>query len=99
MDVLMTALQPGGGIRTFFRYIYGNKVFDSCNFTLFAPDHGLSEYLDDSLGKSRIRVINSPEKPHLFVKEFRKVLGEGRYHLVHSHGFGAGLLTELSMTG
>ncbi|KXO11772.1 MULTISPECIES: glycosyltransferase family 4 protein [Marinobacter] len=99
MDVLMTALQPGGGIKTFFRYIYGNEVFDHCTFTLFAPDHGLSEYLDNSLGESRIRVINSPERSHLFVKELRKVLGKRRYDLVHSHGFGAGLLTELSMTG
>lgn len=99
MDVLMTALQPGGGIKTFFRYIYGQECYKDCLFTLFAPDNGLSDYLDKCLGKNKIRLIESPEEPLSFVRELRKVLKKTPSDLVHSHGFGAGLLTEVSRTG
>ncbi len=99
MDILMTALQPGGGIRTFFRYIYSQSVFDDCRFNFFMPDHGLSEYLQKYLGETRVRVIESPEKPLPFARELRKILERERFDLIHSHGFGAGLLTEFADTG
>ncbi|MBY6032516.1 glycosyltransferase family 4 protein [Marinobacter daepoensis] len=99
MDVMMTALQPRGGIKTFFRYIYGQDCYSDCNFTLFSPNHGLSEFLDEHLGVNKIKVVSSPEEPLSFIKELRRFLKGRSFDLVHSHGFGAGLLTEVSITG
>ena len=99
MHILMSALQPGGGIRTFFRYIYGQAKFDDCHFTLIAPDHGLSEYLNEFLPEKRIELVEAAPSNSGFVKQIRMYLKTGDYQLVHSHGFSAGLLTELARTG
>jgi glycosyltransferase involved in cell wall biosynthesis len=99
MNVLMTALQPGGGIRTFFRYIYSQKVFEGFRFTLLAPDDGLSDYLSEFLPSGRITVISAEPAPIKFMVQVRRMAKNPDYDLVHSHGFSAGVLTELAMVG
>lgn len=99
MQVLMSALQPGGGIRTFFRYIYSQKCFEDYSFVLFAPDRGVSEYLGAYLPEGRIRVIPAPSESLAFIREGRKLISSGQFQLVHSHGFSAGLLTEIARLG
>jgi glycosyltransferase involved in cell wall biosynthesis len=98
MQILMSALQPGGGIRTFFRYVYGNQAFDESTFTLVAPDIGLSEFLDAFLPSGRVKLIPAESGKLAFVKQLRSLAESGRFELVHSHGFSAGILTELSLT-
>lgn len=99
MRIVMTALQPGGGIKTFFRYIYGQPDFEDCQFTLIAPDQGLSAYLEEFLPKGRIKVIPAQAPAHKFIGQIRRQLKEDEPDLIHSHGFSAGLLTELARTG
>jgi glycosyltransferase involved in cell wall biosynthesis len=99
MNILMTALQPGGGIRTFFRYIYSQKVFEGFRFTLLAPDDGLSDYLSEFLPSGRITVISAEPAPIKFMVQVRRMAKSPDYDLVHSHGFSAGVLTELAMVG
>lgn len=99
MRIVMTALQPGGGIRTFFRYIYGQSAFEDCRFTLIAPDQGLSAYLEEFLPAGRIKVIEACTPANRFVGQIRKQLKAEKPDLIHSHGFSAGLLTELARTG
>jgi glycosyltransferase involved in cell wall biosynthesis len=99
MNILMTALQPGGGIRTFFRYIYSQKVFEGFRFTLLAPDDGLSDYFSEFLPSGRITVIPAEPAPIKFMVQVRRMAKNPDYDLVHSHGFSAGVLSELAMVG
>lgn len=99
MDILLTALQPDGGIRTYFRYIYGSHCFSGWNFTLIAPDNGLSELLDKVLPKGRIRLVPAETNAAGFIAQIRRLGQNPAYELVHSHGFSAGVFTELALTG
>ena len=99
MNILMTAMQPGGGIRTFFRYIYSQPVFEGFTFTLLAPDDGLSAYLSEFLPDGRITVISAEPTPIKFMAQARRMSQNPDFNLVHSHGFSAGVLTELAMVG
>ena len=99
MQILMLALQPSGGIRTFFRYVYGHTAFADCVFTLIAPDQELSRYLEQYLPAGRIKLIQAREGHGAFMRQMRHEAVYGRYALIHSHGFSSGLLTELVRTG
>lgn len=99
MNILMTAMQPGGGIRTFFRYIYSQPVFEGFTFTLLAPDEGLSDYLSEFLPDGRITVVPAESTPIKFMGQARRMSQNPSFNLVHSHGFSAGVLTELAMVG
>ena len=99
MNILMTALQPGGGIRTFFRYIYGQPIFADYSFTLLAPDQGLSDYFSEFLPSGRINVIPSQPEPLKFVTQVRRIAQGSGFDMVHSHGFSAGVITELALLG
>lgn len=99
MRILMTALQPGGGIKTFFRYVYGQPEFDDCRLRLIAPDRELSSYLEDFLPDDRMQVIQSRAPIRRFIEQVREQLKLYKPNLIHSHGFSAGLLTELARTG
>ncbi|QBM17199.1 hypothetical protein MARI_13050 [Marinobacter sp. JH2] len=101
MNVLMTAMQPGGGIRTFFRYIYSQHSFDNDTFTLIAPDPDgqLAFFLSNTLGDKRFKVVVPPWGSLGFTKTIRSVIKEGNFDLLHSHGFGAGLLSQIAITG
>ncbi|NMT63785.1 glycosyltransferase family 4 protein [Marinobacter orientalis] len=98
-NVLMTALQPGGGIKTFFRYVYGQENFKNYEFTLVAPDHGLGEYLRDFLPSGRIRLETAETGSFAFIRQVRSLVRKGDFQLVHSHGFSAGALTEFAIMG
>lgn len=100
MNVLMTALQPGGGIRTFFRYIYSRPDFKDDTFTLIAPDAdgNLSGFLQAHLGQDRFRVISIRSGKLEFLRRVRSTVAADAFDLVHSHGFSAGLLTQLAIT-
>ncbi len=99
MRVLMSALHPEGGIRTYFRYIYGHPVFSDCRFSLVAPDRGLAEYLAEFLPDRRIEIVVAAKGRARFIRQVRGLARNGNYDLIHSHGFSAGILTELSRTG
>lgn len=98
MNILLTALHPVGGIRTYLRYVYSHSVFQGCCFTLIGPDEGLVAFLDEFIPKERIKVIATKGALD-FILTTRKQLQTGRYSFVHSHGFSAGTLTELAKTG
>ncbi|MDF0750466.1 glycosyltransferase family 4 protein [Marinobacter sp. 71-i] len=99
MRILMSALQPGGGIRTFFRYIYSQPCFSDCRFTLVVPDRGLSDFLSEFIPGNRITVVPARQGNLAFARQLRELIATGDFQLVHSHGFSAGLLTELAGTG
>ncbi len=99
MHILMTALWPVGGIRTFFRYIYSQEDFRDLKFDLVAPDNGLGDYLVNHLPKGRISLIPCKQSAKAMAVTLRGRLRRNSYQLVHSHGFSAGAVTELAMLG
>jgi len=93
LNILISALHPVGGIRTYFRYVYGNNSFEDINITLLAPDDGLCEFLKNYLPKSRIKLIPvSNNNTREFIFKLREQLKSGKYDIVHSHGFSAGII-------
>lgn len=100
MKVLMTAMQPSGGIKTFFRYIYQQPAFKEDSFVLIAPDPdgSLQRFLDTTVASGKISVIHTGCAPFEFIRSVRNELKSDNYDLIHSHGFGAGLLTEMAST-
>ncbi|MEX0729852.1 MAG: glycosyltransferase family 4 protein [Aquisalimonadaceae bacterium] len=99
MKVLMTALWPVGGIRTFFRYIYGRSIFNDLDLHLIAPDQGLSDYLNAYLPPDRITLHPCEQSGISLSMTARSLLRAGQYDIVHSHGFSAGVATELAVIG
>jgi glycosyltransferase involved in cell wall biosynthesis len=99
MKVLLTARQPGGGIRTFLRYIYSQKCFSDVSLTLVAPDVGLSGYLDKHIPAHRFETTYIQPSNLTLFRTVREKLAEGDFDLVHSHGFSAGVMTEMARVG
>lgn len=100
MKVLMTARHPGGGIKTFFRYIYSNPAFEDVELSLIAPDNGLSSFFESVLPKGRIQLHPVENDSRSLLKKTRELLKtENQYDLLHSHGFTAGALSELARLG
>ena len=95
----MTALWPVGGIRTFFRYVYGQQDFNDLELDLVAPDAGLGDYLDTYLPPNRITLHPCQQSGMSLAKTTRSLLRAKRYQVVHSHGFSAGAVTELATIG
>lgn len=99
MNVLLTALWPVGGIRTFFRYIYGHEAFADVKLHLLAPDEGLSAYLNTYLPEQRITVSPVPQSGPRLAMATRSALSQGGFDMIHSHGFSASVFTELGRLG
>ncbi len=99
MKVLLTARQPGGGIRTFFRYIYGQRCFSDVSLTLVAPDVGLSGYLEKHIPSDRFEAKYVETSSRALLRAIREELATGNFDLLHSHGFSAGVMTELARVG
>ena len=94
MRILMSALQPGGGIRTFFRYIYSQPCFSECSFTLVAPGRSLADFLAEFIPDNRITVVPARQGNLAFTRQLRELIADGDFQLVHSHGFSAGRSEE-----
>lgn len=99
MRILLTALQPGGGIKTFFRYIYSQGTFSDCRFVLVAPDQDLSSYIGEFLPAGRIELIPAEPGTANFIRQVRRISRSDHFDLVHSHGFSAGALTAIAILG
>lgn len=99
MKVLLTARQPGGGIRTFLRYIYGQECFSDVALTLVAPDVGLSGYLEKHIPSHRFEANYIETSTRALLQTIRERLATGNFDLVHSHGFSAGVMTEIARVG
>lgn len=96
MNILLTAIYPVGGIRTYFRYVYSHPIFIDCTFTLIGPDEGLSDFIGEYIPQARITVVATRGKGD-FISTVRKYVKKDGFDFVHSHGFSAGVLTEIAL--
>jgi len=94
LNILLTAMHPVGGIRTYFRYVYSQDVFKDCSFTLIGRDPTIIEYIEEFLPKNRINVIYVKNWKEFIVQAYIQ-LQNNTYACVHSHGFTSAVLTYI----
>ncbi len=99
MNILMPALHPVGGIRSFIRYVYGHSSFREFQFTLIAPGEDLSNYFSNYIPKSQFSVKSIAASSRDLYSAVREEASEGNFDLLHSHGLTAGAVGELARFG
>ncbi|EIK46716.1 glycosyl transferase, group 1 [Cellvibrio sp. BR] len=97
MKVLLVARWPVGGIKTYFRYIYGRRTFENVEISLIAPADGLKEFLDTQLPVGRIKLLPVKGDGKSIRARLKVELATGNYDLVHSHGFSASFFVQQVM--
>ncbi|MBE9528375.1 MAG: glycosyltransferase family 4 protein [Proteobacteria bacterium] len=95
--VLLFVRWPVGGIRTFVRYIYKNFDPLKYEFTILGPDQSELKVLLDDLKMHDIACITfkADMPPWKVVAVVMKTILLGRFDLIHSQGFMAGLYSSL----
>ncbi|HVQ13481.1 MAG TPA: glycosyltransferase family 4 protein [Vicinamibacterales bacterium] len=88
--VLLIARHPVGGIRTYFRYVFGRADFADCAFTLITPRSDFRDTAASTFEGKELTYIEVEEKTGALARETWRQLRRGRFDLVHSHGFTAG---------
>ena len=94
MDVLVFARHPSGGIRTYIYYVYSNEVFSDTSISLVTPETDAMESLLAGMKNVRSQVKSKEGTFYLLVSLCR-TLFRTKPHLLHSHGFTAGLLATI----
>lgn len=92
MNILVVARWPVGGIRAYFRYVYGNDALRGKQFVFVAPDDGLGLFLEKFLPRGSFRLLATENTASDLFWKCAAELKRGEYQLVHSHGFVAGAI-------
>lgn len=92
--VLVLARHPGGGIRTYFRYVYGQPCMADTKLTFLTPASPAMDSIISTLDNTRSHVTCGDSSFSLFWA-ILKSLFTGRFDLIHSHGFTAGILAAI----
>jgi glycosyltransferase involved in cell wall biosynthesis len=92
--VLVFARHPSGGIRTYFRYVYGNSAMDDVRLSFVTPK---SEELNQILLTLTNVEFNSESNDSVFALIVSLVgsLFSRKFDVIHSHGFTAGLIAVI----
>lgn len=95
--ILLVVRWPGGGIRTFMRYVYRRFPPESYRFILIAPDLAETPVLLEDLAGLDLTycpVSENPTPMELFLAVFRQLIS-GSIDMVHSHGFTSGICAAI----
>ena len=95
--ILLVVRWPGGGIRTFLRYVYRNFDPHLFQLTILSPNEQELDILKEDLKDLNVEIIRLSENPSaskLFKGIIKHVLS-GKYNLIHSQGFTAGIYASL----
>lgn len=96
MRVVVFARHPGGGIRTYFSYVYGDKAQKNNAFSLVTPESEALRSLVEPLANVKVSARSSDNLAMLLIALLKQVV-EVRPAIVHSHGFTAGLIAALPL--
>lgn len=92
--VLVLARHPGGGIRTYFRYVYGQHCMADLELTFLTPSSPAMGSILAMLKNSQGHIACRDTSLGLFLA-LSKTLLTHRFDLIHSHGFTAGVLAAI----
>ncbi|MGP4843265.1 glycosyltransferase family 4 protein [Marinobacter sp. 1Y8] len=93
MNILVVARHPGGGIRTYFRYVYGQEVMSDVFITFLTPKTDSMESIYQELGNVT-QICRSENTTFSLFKRVLQLLLK-RPDFVHSHGFTAAIITSI----
>lgn len=93
MNILVVARHPGGGIRTYFRYVYGQDVMSNVSITFLAPKTRAMEVIYQYL--NNVREVRETDDSTVSLLMGLIGLLLKRPNLVHSHGFTAAIITSI----
>ncbi|OJT00579.1 glycosyltransferase family 4 protein [Marinobacter nauticus] len=96
MRVVVFARHPGGGIRTYFSYVYGDKAQKNNAFSLVTPESEALRSLVEPLANVEVSAQSSDNLAILLIALLKQVV-KIRPAIVHSHGFTAGLIAALPL--
>ncbi|MCG8524713.1 MAG: glycosyltransferase, partial [Pseudomonadales bacterium] len=96
MRIVVFARHPGGGIRTYFSYVYGDQAQSANCFSLVTPESEALQNLVAPLPNVDV-VGQSSENLIVLLMTLLKQVIKARPELVHSHGFTAGLIAALPL--
>jgi glycosyltransferase involved in cell wall biosynthesis len=96
MRVVVFARHPGGGIRTYFSYVYGDKALRGSRFYLVTPESDALRALVGPLTNVKVSAQSSENLVMLLLALLKQVV-KVRPDIVHSHGFTAGLIAALPL--
>lgn len=101
-EILLIVRWPGGGIRTFIRYVYHKIDVSKWHLTILAPESGGMDLLRNDLAETNTNFIPVTGIPTdgssgavIFTKQIIKTLRSRKFDLVHSHGFISGTCAAL----
>lgn len=92
--VLVFARHPGGGIRTYFRYVYGQPCMADMELVFITPASTAMDPILSILKNSRGHITSGGNSFSLFWALFKNLFTV-RFDLIHSHGFTAGMLAAI----
>jgi glycosyltransferase involved in cell wall biosynthesis len=89
---------PVGGIRSWCRYVYGDRAFEDFDLNLFLPDSPEASTLRDDLFDSGVKVFlaDGATSTGVYSRAVMRKIFSGRYDLVHSHGFTSAVASSLA---
>ncbi|ERS12279.1 hypothetical protein Q673_01315 [Marinobacter sp. EN3] len=96
MRIVVFAKHPGGGIRTYFSYVYGDKAQRNNAFSLVTPKSEALQAIVASRANVEVAAQSSDNSAMLLIALIKQVV-RVRPELVHSHGFTAGLIAALPL--
>lgn len=96
MRVVVFAKHPGGGIRTYFSYVYGDKAQRNNAFSLVTPKSEALQTIVASRANVEVAAQSSDNLAILLFALLKQVI-KVKPELVHSHGFTAGLIAALPL--
>jgi glycosyltransferase involved in cell wall biosynthesis len=95
MKILITALHPVGGIRTYFRYVYSQQNFTDDELVFLCPNSDIEDFIKNYIKHEKVEVVLVKSKFQYFIK-LRELLKCNYYDLVHAHGFSSGVFVSLA---
>lgn len=94
MKVLVLSRHPSGGIRTYFRYVYGHSSMSDVSLTFMNPETDAMAPIVASLGNVSEVVVAGNSTKSLFTN-LLQYLKRSKPDLIHSHGFTAAILASV----
>jgi len=92
--ILIVVYHPIGGIRTYFKDVYGQQFFDKYDLSILMPEDRVFDLKKYVFESRDIECI--PFKDNIdLIRCVWRILGESEYGFVNSHGFTSGLLASL----
>jgi len=93
--IVIVAKKPVGGIRTYFKYVYGSPIFDDYQFVVITPRYELKDYISEVFSGKDFEYIETDDTHSGLVKATRKVFEESACDMLHTHGFTTGLILSV----